>query len=62
MLMSACAPQAADESRQLQGLKALQGLARNAAMFLPLQAVFREAGGFPLLVCTSTGHQLCWQW
>jgi len=31
-------------------LKALQGLARNAAMFLPLQAAFRKAGGFPLLV------------
>lgn len=42
--------QAAGEGQQLQGLKALQGLARNAAMFLPLQAAFREAGGFALIV------------
>jgi hypothetical protein len=49
-------PQAADDGRQLQGLKALQGIARNAAMFLPLQAAFREAGGFPLLVSSLCTH------
>ena len=49
-LTDSCRTQAPGEEQQLQGLKALQGLARNAAMFLPLQATFREAGGFAMIV------------
>ena len=53
--------QAPGEARQLQGLKALQGLARNPAMFLPLQAAFREVQSvhgveLPCLSAVNSSH------